>query len=41
MEESPRIGDCYQMASVRNLVMVPFFISDGLHSFEDIPESNT
>jgi sirohydrochlorin cobaltochelatase len=37
MEEEPRIGDCYRMASVKNLVMVPFFISDGLHSFEDIP----
>ncbi len=38
MEEEPRIGDCYSMASVRHLVMVPFFISDGLHSHEDIPE---
>jgi sirohydrochlorin cobaltochelatase len=37
MEEEPRIGDCYRMAQVKNLVMVPFFISDGLHSFEDIP----
>ena len=37
MEEEPRIGDCYTMARSRNLVMVPFFISDGLHSYEDIP----
>jgi sirohydrochlorin cobaltochelatase len=37
MEEEPRIGDCWEMAQARNLVMVPFFISDGLHSFEDIP----
>jgi sirohydrochlorin cobaltochelatase len=37
MEEEPRIGDCYQLAATRQLVMVPFFISDGLHSFEDIP----
>jgi sirohydrochlorin cobaltochelatase len=37
MEEEPRIGDCYRMASTRQMVMVPFFISDGLHSFEDIP----
>jgi len=37
MEEEPRIGDCYQMAQAKNIVMVPFFISDGLHSFEDIP----
>jgi len=37
MEESPRVGECYQMAETENLVVVPFFISDGLHSFEDIP----
>lgn len=37
MEEEPRIGDCYSMAATRNFVMVPFFISDGLHSYEDIP----
>lgn len=37
MEEEPKIGDCYGMAQARNLVMVPFFISDGLHSYEDIP----
>jgi sirohydrochlorin cobaltochelatase len=37
MEEEPRIGDCYQLARSPNIVMVPFFISDGLHSFEDIP----
>ncbi len=37
MEEEPRIGDCWRMAGARNLVMVPFFISDGLHSYEDIP----
>ncbi|HEX3798696.1 MAG TPA: CbiX/SirB N-terminal domain-containing protein [Verrucomicrobiae bacterium] len=38
MEEDPRIGDCYKLAATRNIVMVPFFISDGLHSFEDIPQ---
>jgi sirohydrochlorin cobaltochelatase len=37
MEENPRIESCYELASSRNIVMVPFFISDGLHSFEDIP----
>ncbi len=37
MEEEPRVADCYQMASAKNIVMVPFFISDGLHSMEDIP----
>ena len=37
MEEEPRIADCYKLAQTKNIVMVPFFISDGLHSFEDIP----
>ena len=37
MEEEPRIGDCFAIAQTKNIVMVPFFISDGLHSCEDIP----
>lgn len=37
MEEEPRIGGCWQATAAKHLVMVPFFISDGLHSFEDIP----
>lgn len=37
MEEDPRIGDCYTLAQTKDIVMVPFFISDGLHSYEDIP----
>jgi sirohydrochlorin cobaltochelatase len=37
MEEDPRIDECYRLANTKNLVMVPFFISDGLHSYEDIP----
>jgi sirohydrochlorin cobaltochelatase len=37
LEESPRIADCYQLAPTKNLVVVPFFISDGLHTQEDIP----
>jgi sirohydrochlorin cobaltochelatase len=37
MEEEPRIGTVWDAAPVKNLVMVPFFISDGLHSHEDIP----
>jgi sirohydrochlorin cobaltochelatase len=37
MEEDPRIRDCYSLAQTRNLVVVPFFISDGLHTAEDIP----
>jgi len=37
MEEEPRIADCYRLAGTRHIVQVPFFISDGLHSYEDIP----
>ena len=37
MEEDPRVGACYTLAQAKNFVMVPFFISDGLHSYEDIP----
>ena len=37
MEEDPRIQDCHSLAQTRNLIVVPFFISDGLHTVEDIP----
>jgi sirohydrochlorin cobaltochelatase len=37
MEESPRIAHCYALATTKNIVVVPFFISDGLHVVEDIP----
>lgn len=37
MEEEPRIATCYSLATTKHLVVVPFFISDGLHSREDIP----
>jgi len=37
MEESPRIADAYNLTQTRNMVVVPFFISDGLHTQEDIP----
>lgn len=37
MEEEPRIGDCFKISGSRNLVIVPFFISDGQHTNEDIP----
>ena len=37
LEEAPRISDCYALARTRNLIVVPFFISDGLHTQEDIP----
>ena len=37
LEEEPRVESCYELATTRNIVVVPFFISDGLHSREDIP----
>lgn len=37
IEESPRISECYGMAQTRNIVVAPYFISDGLHTREDIP----
>ena len=37
LEESPRIAECYALARTKNLVVVPFFISDGLHTQADIP----
>lgn len=37
LDEDPRIPECYQMAPTRNLVVVPFFMSNGLHVREDIP----
>ncbi len=37
MEEEPGIAECYTLARTKNIVIVPFFISDGLHVQEDIP----
>ena len=37
MEEAPRIEDCIRTSPTDDLVVVPFFMSDGLHSQEDIP----
>ncbi len=37
IEESPRIADACALTTSPNLVVVPFFISDGLHTSEDIP----
>jgi sirohydrochlorin cobaltochelatase len=37
MEEEPRVVDWRKLTSTRNIAVVPFFISDGLHSYEDIP----
>jgi sirohydrochlorin cobaltochelatase len=37
LDESPRIAEGYLLAKTRNIVIIPFFISDGLHTQEDIP----
>ncbi len=37
LEEDPRIAACHSLAQTKNCVVVPFFISDGLHVTEDIP----
>jgi len=37
MEEPPLVADWKKLTSAPNVVVVPFFISDGLHSYEDIP----
>ena len=37
MEEEPRIVGCHALAQTKYCVVVPFFISDGLHAVEDIP----
>jgi sirohydrochlorin cobaltochelatase len=37
MEEPPLVSDWRTLTKTRSVVVVPFFISDGLHSYEDIP----
>jgi len=37
MEEPPLVSDWATMTSQHNVVVIPFFISDGLHSYQDIP----
>jgi sirohydrochlorin cobaltochelatase len=37
MEEPPLVSDWRNLTETSNVVVVPFFISDGLHSYEDIP----
>jgi sirohydrochlorin cobaltochelatase len=37
MEEVPLISNWRSLTDAENVVVVPFFISDGLHSYEDIP----
>ena len=37
MEEPPFIAEWDKMSDTPNVIVVPFFISDGLHSYQDIP----
>jgi sirohydrochlorin cobaltochelatase len=37
LEEPPLVADWKQLTETKNVVVVPFFIADGLHSYEDIP----
>jgi len=37
MEEEPFAADWWKLTTQPNVVAVPFFIADGLHSYEDIP----
>jgi sirohydrochlorin cobaltochelatase len=37
MEEPPLISDWPKLSATRSVVVVPFFIADGLHSYGDIP----
>lgn len=37
MEEPPYVAEWDRLAQAHHVVVVPFFISDGLHSYEDIP----
>jgi sirohydrochlorin cobaltochelatase len=37
MEEPPLVSEWKNLTETTNVIVVPFFISDGLHSYEDIP----
>jgi sirohydrochlorin cobaltochelatase len=37
MEEPPLVSDWRKLTKTQHVVVVPFFISEGLHSYEDIP----
>jgi sirohydrochlorin cobaltochelatase len=37
MEQAPLVAEWSQMTTSPNVVVVPFFIADGLHSYQDIP----
>ena len=37
MEEAPLISDWATLSATPHVIVVPFFIADGLHSYQDIP----
>jgi sirohydrochlorin cobaltochelatase len=37
LEESPKVSECFYLGETRHIVVVPFFMSEGMHSQEDIP----
>jgi sirohydrochlorin cobaltochelatase len=37
LEEEPRLHGCWKLAQTSQVIVVPFFISEGLHVQEDIP----
>lgn len=37
MEEKPLVSDWWKLTDTPHVVVVPFFIADGLHSYHDIP----
>jgi sirohydrochlorin cobaltochelatase len=37
LEEKPLVNELFELAQKKHVVVVPFFISDGLHVQEDIP----
>lgn len=38
LDESPRLSDWYDLAEFQNVVVLPFFIAEGLHFRRDLPE---
>lgn len=37
LEEAPKVSECFYLAETRHIVVVPFFMSEGMHTQEDIP----
>ena len=37
IDEEPSVEACYRLAVTKNVVVVPYFIGEGLHTVKDIP----